>query len=534
MRPQELETLYNFLDTMQHEVAESLGNHILENVHQVQSIILHRLENTRCLGDLELQDWTAGHGFPVYNKFQYPVDFHWDWDVIEFERLYSKYFNPVHPVSAGFLSHSVYSTPIRYISPPPNTSANRSPYGSANIDRIYPESGRPVIMYGATFANTNKCLEFLDSLTDCDLALLEDETIQLEGDSHFGIRRIWGRNMDSHFERVTWASWTDLKTIESTEIEERNRQTKTEAKQHPSKHVRSWEDVKCIDPNSLPARPMRDNYSRWSEETPTHAFPNEPSHDTPRVTIRPATPYSIFDKPAEEQYILSGSLLERVQHPGQGSERRSQTVQPRSNRGIDQSTFTKQPEPHCVTYLQAPSVHHQLAIAHERDSSFSAGREGKRKVQIKDAKSMPESEGKKLDRTYSKMKSQIAIDSALAAHEIEKAKERSRQNATQQATYFEDLKQQTPSFSSAQKAIKRSEHTPESVDEQALDPRHTTNSVNPNAYQTQSFQELTRLFIRPGAATRPSSHHGDLKDLTYAEDSLEDAPRAALGSWRDV
>jgi hypothetical protein len=449
-------------------------------------------------------------------------------------------------------------------------------------------------MYGATFANTNKCLEFLDSLTDCDIALLEDETIQLEGDSHLGIRRIWGRNANSHFERVTRASWTDLKTIESTEIEERNRQNKTETKQHASKHIHSWEDfyqlglisydmaaeadglmsrtdlyllklykamrdrrlserdaiqtvadIKCIDPNSLPARPMRADHSRWGEETPIYAFPNEPSYDTPRVTIRPATPYSIFDNPAEEHYILSGSRLEQVQHPGQGTERRSQTMQPRSNREIDQHTFTKQPEPHYVTYLQTPSVHRQPAIAHERNSLFSAGREGKRKVQIKDAKSMPESEGKKLDRTYSKMKSQAAIDRALAAHEIKKAKERSRQNATQQATYFEDHRQQPSSSSSAQEAIIRSEHTPETVDEQALNPRNTMNGVNPNACRTRSFQEPTRLFIRPGAATRSSGYHGGLKDLAqsdphrstyqaYAEDSLEDAPRAVLGSWRDM
>ncbi|KAG9193363.1 hypothetical protein G6011_03398 [Alternaria panax] len=588
MRPQELEALYDFLDTIQDEVAERLGNYAVENVLRTQSIILRWLKNARYLGDLETQGWATGLGFPVFDEFQYPVNFHWDWDIIEFEGLCSKYFELVHPAGTGYDFHTIYRTPLRYASPPPNNSFSRSRYGSANRDRFRSESGKTSITHGATFGNTHEISGFLNSFSDLDLALPQDRTIQLEGDSHRGIRRIWGPNADLYPERVSQASGVDMETIEPTKVHKRNLQIKTKPKGHFSESLHSYEDfyqrglisyglaaetnslvpstdlyllklykamrdqgsserdameevacVKSIDPSSLPERSVWDDHPRWGEERYTYTFPNEPKYCTSQVILEQAMPNRCPEDLTEERYVLPGSLMEQGKNPGQDSERRVRVVQPPSHREVDRTTFTSHADPQHVYRIQAQPVHGQAAIVHERDSFLSSGRERGRMAQVKAAKKLSKSKNKERNRIPKILN---PLEEMSAALECGEAEQDAFQHIAQQGTHFRDHEQQT---SSAQEVIIQHEHDPQIICNLASDPQRTID-VNPKTYRTVLFQEPTRLFIRPrAAAARPSSYHAGLNDSgrpkshrpshqAYAEDSPEDSPRAGFSSWRDV
>lgn len=77
----------------------------------------------------------------------------------------------------------------------------------------------------------------------------------------------------------------------------------------------------------------------------------------------------------------------------------------------------------------------------------------------------------------------------------------------------------------------------------ASDARRKLFSAKPSVHRNLSFQEPTRLPMRPKVAGRSSSYDTGVDDpvyryQAYAEDSWEDSPegsiRTAPGSWRDV
>ena len=572
MRPQELEALHDFLDTIQDEVAENLGNHTLENVLQAQSIIVRWLENARCLGDLETHGWAAGLGFPIFDDYQYPVDFHWNWDVIKFEGLTSKYFELVHPASTRSVILGS-ATNAEYASAPPNTPVNRRLYRGADPDYMESESNKPFSTHVAACANNNEISDFCDYFPDLNFAPPQDRVFQFESNSHHGTRSIQGQNVKVYPDRVSRTSRLDAETIEPTKIQQRTRQLTMATERYSPKPLHAWEDfyqrglicyglaaensslvpyadlyllklykamrdqgsserdslkqvsnIKSTNPKSFPGRSVWRDHSRWGDDEFNYTFPNEPDYRTPQVTVKQTVPCCHPEKCAEECYISSEGCMKQIQDSGQGPERQVRFVQPPSDQEVDKSTFPGHATPKCVHNMQQPLGYHQSSMFHDCNSLLPSDREWEPMAGTGAAKKLSESKRQERNQTYSDQEPQSAFEETSIVSEPKEVKECAPQNTGQRATHFRGREQRT---SSARETAAKLKHDTQDMFDQASDCRCTV-CGHSNASQTVPFQNPTRLFNWPKATARPSSYQA------YAEDSPEDSPGAKSGSWRDV
>ncbi|KAB2110429.1 hypothetical protein AG0111_0g771 [Alternaria gaisen] len=550
MRPQELEAIHDFLDTIQDEVAEDLGNHTLEYVLQAQSIIVRWVENARCLGDLETHGWAAGLGFPIFGDYQYPVDFHWDWDFIKFEGLTSKYLELVHPASTRSVYHSIYHTPTEHASAPPNTPVNRRLYRGADPGYMESESNEPFSTHVAACANNNEISDFYDYFPDLDFAPPQDRVFQFESDSHHGTRSIRGQNVKVYPGRVSRTSRLDAETIEPTKIQQRTRQLTMATERYSPKPLHAWEDFYqrglicyglATENSSLVPyadlyllklyKAMRDqgrsvwrDHSRWGDEKFNRTFPNEPDYCTPQVTVKQTVPCCHPKKCAEECYISSGGCMKQIQDSGQVPERQVRFIQPPSDQEVDKSTFPGHATPMCAYNIQEPLGYHQSSMFHECNSLLPSGREWESMAGTEAAKKLSESKRQERNQIHSDQELQSAFEEIPVVSKPKEVEECALQNTGQRATHFRGHEQR---ISSAQETTAKLRYSPGNMFDQASD-RQCTVCGHSNAPQTLAFQKPTRVFNWPKATARPSSYQA------YAEDSPEDSPGAKSGSWRDV
>ncbi|RYO30261.1 hypothetical protein AA0111_g5539 [Alternaria arborescens] len=573
MRPQELEALHEFLDTIQDEVAENLGNHTLENVLQAQSIIVRWLENVRCLGDLETHGWAAGLGFPIFDDYQHPVDFHWDWDVIKFEGLTSKYFELVHPASTRSVYHSIYRSSTEHASAPSNTPVNRRLYRGTDPDYMESESNKSFSTHVAASTNNNEISDFCDYFPDLDFAPPQDRVFQFESDSHRGTRSIRGQNVEVYPDRVSQTSRLDAETIEPTKIQQRTRQLTMATERYSPKPLHAWEDfyqrglicyglaaensslvpyadlyllklykamrdqgsseidslkqvsnIKSTDPKSFPGRSVWRDHSRWGDEKFNHTFPNEPGYCTPLVTVKQTVPCFHPEKCAEECYISSEGCMKQIQDSGQGPERQVRFVQPPSDQEVEKSTFPGHATPKCAYNIQEPLGYHRSSMFHERNSLLPSGREWESMAGTEAAKKLSKSKRQERNQTHSDQELQSAFEEISIVSEPKEVKRCALQNTGQRAPHFRGHEQRT---SSAQKTTAELKHDTQDMFHQASYHRCTV-CGHSNASQTLPIQKPTRVFNWPKSTARPSIYQA------YAEDSPEDSPGAESGSWRDV
>ncbi|KAI4678432.1 uncharacterized protein J4E84_008687 [Alternaria hordeiaustralica] len=217
MPPQDLEALAAYLERTPPHPSEGPSGPTHQNNLEVRSLISDWLQGSQYLDDLEMYAWESGHGFPIFDEFGMPVDFQWVWDVIAFEggeelvSRYVEYINDsaeLHAQAHAEDHHeSAPTDPATRVShmPPPGSPLEQPQHHRFGRFRVATQSDGPVSVGGADFANMDDCLAFLDTLTDIEAKLLSKNIIQLEGDSSTGLRMVPGPNAKFLPERASQA-----------------------------------------------------------------------------------------------------------------------------------------------------------------------------------------------------------------------------------------------------------------------------------------------------------------------------------------
>jgi hypothetical protein len=580
----DLEALDDYLATIQSTIAAGRENPSFGEILQVQAVISHWLEAIEYLDDLELQAWTAGHGFPTFDEFLQFVDFHWAWGAIEFEgghELSAAYFRLVHPAAyphnrSDAEKHDDYLTIqraySRLVPQSPKTIVDSQQYQNVAHIHLHLESDDSVSVAGAKFADMSECLTFLNTLTDSELALLKGEVVQLEGDSHNGIRVVSGPNAEAPTKQASWAS----KKAGSAQTEQHNRRSKEKAPRHSLQPLSDWEyfyqrglisydltaetngmvpcadlhllklykamrdagqsgkdalqtvlNIKNIDPSSLlEGSSLNINPSRWAEEEFARIYSTGSQH--PHVIL-------------QEDPIVSGDYIPKQdKKPSQATKTGFRRVQRPASQEIRPSTLQI---PRTVQHEHASPTYHQPTLFYDDTLQFY-NRRSEHKTRNEAAISQKQSNhNDALQPAHShignKPASRRPYDTLTTEYESKKATERPIQATAKQSV----------SSTSTEKPSKKYTSTPKTVYYEASNTPSATSTVKPynprTDHRTVSFQEPVRQYVRPRAAARSSSYDTGLYDSAqrmcgtcayqaYAEDSPEDSARASVGPWRDV
>jgi hypothetical protein len=570
---EDLEALDDYLATLQSKIAAGRENPSFGEILQVRAVISHWLEAIEYLDDLELQAWTAGHGFPTFDEFLQFVDFEWAWEAIKFEgghELSAAYFRLVHPAAyphtrSDAERHNDYLTIqraySRFAPQSPKTIVDSQQYQNVAHIHLHLESDDSVSVAGAKFADMSECLTFLNTLTDSELALLKDEVVQLEGDSHNGIRVVSGPNAEAPTKQASWAS----KKAGSAQNEQHNRRSKEKAPQHSLQPLSDWEDfyqrglisydltaetngmvpcadlhllklykamrdagqsgkdalqtvlnIKNIDPSSLlEGSSLNINPSRWAKEEYARMYSTGSQH-----------PHVILQK---DPIVFPERLAKQDKKPSQATKTGFRRVQRPVSQEVRSSTIQI---PRTVQHEHASPAYHQPTLFYDDTLQFYNRRSEQK---TRNEATITQKQSNHADALHP-AHSRIGNN---PAYESKKAAERPTQATAKQSV----------SSTSTQKPMKTYTSTPKIVYYEASNIPSATSTIKPynprTAHRTVSFQEPVRQYVRPRPAARSSSYDTGLYDSAqrmcgtcayqaYAEDSPEDSPCAPAGSWRDV
>ncbi|KAI4646037.1 hypothetical protein J4E93_005616 [Alternaria ventricosa] len=494
MPPQDLAALDAYLERTPPHPSEGPNGPTHQNNLEVRSIISDWLEGSRYLDDMEMYAWESGHGFPIFDEFGIPIDFQWVWDVIAFEggeeliSRYVEYINDSAELHAqGHAEDHHDSASIGRATrtphtPPPDSPLEQPQHHRFGRFRVATQSDGPVSVGGADFANMNDCLAFLDTLTDIEAKLLSKNIIQLEGDSSTGLRIVRGPNAKFLPEGASQAQKVPV-------------QLHASPADHQIRHVHVQQaDIQPAQIHTITANPPSRNVIIRQE------------HQEPKpIVFVHENPVKQEKKPVQEQKLV----FKRVGSPPE------QTVAAE----LDPFRFYGREPAHEARNQAANEQRLFDELQNLWDESQNLADEY---YQVSSTR--PTWHAKDPRKTYNKV---VTIDLR-----------------GQGAPSFRPLFPPSavdPSKKTTNKSIPAAK-TAHSV---AAEARHKLFGAEPSAHRSLSFQEPTRLSRRPKATGRSSSYEAGVDDPAYrmcgmnahqpyAEDSPEDSPRPATGSWRDV
>ncbi|KAI4609991.1 hypothetical protein J4E83_008556 [Alternaria metachromatica] len=494
MPPQDLEALAAYLERTPPHPSEGPSGPTHQNNLEVRSIISDWLEGSQYLDDLEMYAWESGHGFPIFDEFGMPVDFQWVWDVIAFEggeeliSRYVEYINDSAELHAQ--GHAEDHGDSLQSSHAPHTSdtlilssPNEQPqHHRLGRFRVATQSDGPVSVGGADFANMDDCLAFLDTLTDIEAKLLSKNIIQLEGDSSTGLRMVPGPNAKFLPKRTTQDK-KEAAQIQASPADHQLRHAHVrQADQQPSQ-------IHTITANP----PSRNVIIRQADQAPK-----------PIVFLQ-QNPAKQDQKPVQEQKLT----FKRVESPPK------QTVAAE----LDPFRFYGRESSHGVQNQAANDQRLLKELQNLWDQSQDLADE-----YVQTSTQPPTWHAKDPRKAYNKV---VTIDLR-----------------EQGAPSFRPLFP-LPDVDPSKKSSNKSTPAPKTAHSAAAEARRKLFGAEPSAHRSLSFQEPTRLPMRPRMTGMTPSHGAGVDDpanrmcgtsmhQAHAEDSPEDSPRPARSSWRDV
>ncbi|KAI4949523.1 hypothetical protein J4E91_005262 [Alternaria rosae] len=481
MPPQDLNALVAYLEQTPLHLAKGSSRPVYQNNLEVRSIISDWLQGSRYLDDLEMHAWKLGHGFPTFDEFGFPVDFHWVWDIIAFEggeELVSQYVNainaPAEPQSQAHAEDHHDSTPVRRAprivdTPPPSSPVEQSQHQHFGRYRVRAQADAPVSLHGATFANNDDFVAFLKTLTKFEQTLLKNDIIRFEGDSSSGLRMVRGPNAKFLPERTSQAKKESVQ-IHASPPDPRSR--------HVLVHQEDLRPVVMhhespVKQGKVPRQEQKSGFKRVGA----------PSNQTVAAELDPFRFYG------------------------------RESTQGAPNQVIKDQRLSDEYQNLADEYHQATK---RLPVWQSREP-------------LKEAYAFAST----LERAREKLKT------AAYASKNKETDAYENENENYANIYVQYTKTaQQPSSSSPFPPPNNSTRIP-APKAAASDARRKLFSAKPSAHRNLSSQEPTRLPMRPKVAGRLSSYDTGVDDpvyryQTYAEDSWEDSPegspRAAPGS----
>ncbi|KAI4698935.1 hypothetical protein J4E81_005547 [Alternaria sp. BMP 2799] len=495
MRPQDLEALATYLERTQPPPVEGPDDPIYQNSLAVRSLISDWLQGSQYLDDMEMYAWESGHGFPTFDdEFGLPVDFQWLWDVIDFEggeelvSRYVEYINDSAELHAqGHAedhhdSASVGRATRTSHTPPPGSPLEQPQHHRFGRFRVATQSDGPVSVGGADFANMDDCLAFLDTLTDIEAKLLSKNVIQLEGDGSTGLRMVPGPNAKFLSERASQAKKEPV-------------QIHASPAGHQLRHVHVQQaDLQHSQIHTITANPpSRNVIIRQADQAPK-----------PIVFVH-ENPVKQEKKPTQEQKLT----FKRVASPPK------QTVAAE----LDPFRFYGREPAHEARNQAANDQRLLKELQNLWDESQNLA------DQYHQTSTQPPTwHAKDPRKVYNKV---VTIDLR-----------------GQDAPSFRPLFP-LPDVDPSKKTSDKSTPAPKTALFISAEARRKIFGAGPSAHRSVSFQEPTRLPMRPRVTGISPSRGASVDDPAYrmcgtsvhqahAEDSPEDSPRPAPSSWRDV
>ena len=502
MPPQDLEALAAYLERTQPPPVEVPDDPIYQNSLAVRSLISDWLQGSQDLDDMEMYAWESGHGFPIFDESGIPVDFQWVWDVIAFEggeELVSRYVECIndsaelhaqaHAEDDGDSLRTVQAL-RRGDTFSYNSPVEQSQHQHFGRFRVGTKADGPVSVGGGNFENMDDCVAFLETFPETELKLLSKNIIQLEGDySPTGLRIVPGPNAKFFSERASQAEKEAFQIHMS----------------HPdpqSRHVLvQQEDVQPVYIHTITANP------------PSHSVIIRQEDQGPKpIVFFHKRAVKQGKKPVQEQKLT----FKRVRSPP------NQTVAAE----LDPFRF----------YGREP--------AHEA-----------RNQAVKDQRLFDERKSLVDKKAYAKAAAAAASLRGGGRESFKKEKTAAYEAEDQKlqnilARYSAHQAQSSsPSPASGVNLSRKSTRIP-APKTSASEARPKISGAEPSAHRDLSFQEPTRLPMRPKATGRSSSYdntsvedpayrvYGTSVHQAHAEDSPDDStessPRPAPGSWMDA
>jgi len=500
MPPQDLEALAAYLERTQPPPVEGPDDPIYQNSLAVRSLISDWLQGSQDLDDMEMYAWESGHGFPTFDdEFGLPVDFEWLWDMIAFEGgeelvgRYVEYINDsaeLHTQAHAEDHHdsaSIGRATRKSHTPPPGSPIEQPQNHRFGRFRVATQSDGPVSVGGADFANMDDCLAFLDTLTDIEAKLLSKNIIQLEGDSSTGLRMVPGPN----------AKFLPKRT---TQDKKEAVQTHASPADHQLRHVLCHQ----VDPELVVMHhesAMKQGKKPVPEQKLVFKRVGAPSNQTVPAELDPFRFYG--REPAHE------ARHEAVNEQRLFDERKSRIVEYQELAHEYHQASTKFPTWQSREPLK--KAHAKAVVASLR----GGGRELERMLD------------RQLQRDYEREKEKENLPDIYVQHT--KAAQQPSSSPT------------GPGYTSSKKSTRIP--APKTAVSEA---RPKFSGAGPSAHRSLSFQEPTRLPMRPRVTGISPSFDAGVNDPAHrmcgtnahhahAEDSPEDSPRPAPGgSWMDI
>ncbi|KAI4938347.1 hypothetical protein J4E85_000787 [Alternaria conjuncta] len=495
MPPQDLEALAAYLERTQPQLAEGPDDPIYQNSLAVRGLISDWLQGSQYLDDMEMYAWESGHGYPTFDdEFGLPVDFEWLWDVIDFEggeELVSRYVEYINDSAELYAqAHAEDHHDSLQSSHAPHTSdtlISSSPVEQPQHHRfgrfrVATQSDGPVSVGGADFANMDDCLAFLDTLTDIEAKLLSKNIIQLEGDSSTGLRMVPGPNAKYLPERVSQAK-------------KEPGQVHASPADHQIRHVHVQQaDIQPAQIHTIKANPPSRNITIREED----------QGPQPIVFVH-KNPAKQEKKPVQEQKLN----FKRVGSPPK------QTVAAE----LDPFRF----------YGREP--------AHE--ARHQAANDQRLIEELQNLWNESENLANHYHQVSSTPPTWHAKDPRKAYNKVVTIDLRGQDSPGFRPLF--PLSDVDPS----KKTPDKSTPAPKTALFISAEARRKIFGAGPSAHRSVSFQEPTRLPMRPRVTGISPSRGASVDDPAYrmcgtsvhqahAEDSPEDSPRPASASWRDV
>ncbi|KAI4677091.1 uncharacterized protein J4E88_006898 [Alternaria novae-zelandiae] len=515
MPPQDLEALAAYLERTQLHLSEGPDDPIYQNSLAVRGLISDWLQGSQYLDDMEMYAWESGHGFPTFDdEFGLPVDFEWLWDVIDFEGgeelvgRYVEYINDSAELYAqGHAEEHHDSAPT-----------GRTPHGSDTPSSNSPVEQSQQQHFGRFRVGPGQ-IQASPADHRCSHMVIYREDLQ-PAQTHTYTANPPSRNVIIHQEDQGSKPIVFFQENPAKQGKQPRQEQKLSFKRvgSPPKQTVAAE----LDP------------FRFYGREPAHEARNETTktHSKARATLDTLMDIHPSSRPAWLSHSVAWDELDPFRFYGRGLDHATR------NKIIDDQNLPDEYQNLADEYYQA-----------SRKLPAWESREPLKKAYVREVEAALERARENLENAAHANRSKNKKNAAYSAEDqklldiLAQSTKAAQQPSSSSRPLF------PPPVVNPSKKTTRI-FIPKTARSIATNPPRTTLAAKPDTHRNLSFQEPTRLPMRPKEAARSSSYETGVEDSTHRvcgitphqahaedspDDSTESSPRPAPGgSWMDV